>query len=91
MNACVKTGARVHCVPYDYVFSADLFQIAGAMVVRANGPIVRGENTHALDSKICKICPPTHELHDDRGRGFWREDLGIFVIPADCLKARVNA
>lgn len=78
----------MHCVPYGYVFAADLFEIAGAMVVRANGPIVVGGNAHPIDSKLCKAHQPTHDLHDDRGRGFWRTDLGIFVVPADCLTAQ---
>lgn len=85
MNACVKTGARVHCVPYGYVFAADIFKVGSAFVVRANGPIVQGENAWPVE-RFCASHRPTHELLDDLGKGFWREDLGIFVIPEDKLR-----
>ena len=83
MNACVKTGATVHILPYDLVFQADLFEIAGAMVVRANGPLVRGHNCWESSVDIFK---PTHELLDDHGTGFWRDDLGVFVVRKDLVR-----
>jgi hypothetical protein len=83
MNACVKTGATVHLVPHGVVFQADLFAVAGAIVVRANGPLILEKNTWALGER--GFPPPTHQLHDDRGSGFWRDDLGVFVVPADRL------
>lgn len=83
MNACVKTGALVHMVPHGILFAADLFEVAGAMVVRANGPLRRDSNCWAF---IEGQSLPTHELHDDRGTGFWREDLGVFVVRKDLLK-----
>ena len=85
MNACVKTGATVHMIPHDLVFQADIYEVGGAIVVRANGMIVRGVNAFPRSSTFCANHPPTHELHDDHGRGFWREDLGIFVVPPDCF------
>lgn len=86
MNACVKTGAIVHEVPHGLVFAADLFQVGTAMVVRANGPIVAGGNARRIaDCVGSQAFAITHELHDDRGTGFWRGDLGIFVVPADRL------
>lgn len=85
MNACVKTGATVHMIPHDLVFQADLFAVAGAIVVRANGPLVRDQNCWSRSRKFCDDHKPTHELHDDSGSGFWREDLGVFVVPADRL------
>jgi hypothetical protein len=83
LNACVKTGALVHMIPHDIVFSADLFEVAGAVVVRANGPIVHGHNAWDRASKFCEHHQPTYELHDDHGTGFWRDDLGVFVVPAN--------
>lgn len=72
-------------IPHDLVFAADLFQVGTAMVVRANGPIMRGDNAFPRAAKFCEHHAPTHELHDDQGSGFWREDLGVFVVPADRL------
>lgn len=87
MSACVKTGAVVHMIPHDLVFMADLFEIEGAMVVRANGPIERGGNAcSSAEWGIRGWHRPSYELLDDHGRGFWRDDLGVFVVPADCLR-----
>lgn len=86
MNACVKTGATVHMVPHDIVFHADLFEVGGAMVIRANGPIVHGGNAWPRSAKFCEHHLPTHELLDDHGTGFWREDLGVFVVTPDLLR-----
>jgi hypothetical protein len=85
LNACVKTGATVHMLPHDLVFQADLFEIAGAMVVRANGPIERHGN--AWPASQVDMPKPTHELLDDHGSGFWRDDLGIFVVTKDLVRA----
>lgn len=85
MSACVKTGATVHMLCHDIVFQADLFKVAGAIVVRPNGPLVRDKNCFARDHGTQIFGMPTHELHDDHGTGFWREDLGVFVVPADLL------
>lgn len=86
MNACVKTGAIVHMLPHDIVFHADLFEVAGAVVIRANGPIERGVNAWPGSSPFCLNHKPTHELLDDHGAGFWRDDLGVFVVSADLLR-----
>lgn len=91
MNACVKTGATVHMLPHDLVFQADLFAIADAIVVRANGPLVRGDNCWPRSAAFCELHQPTHELHDDHGTGFWREDLGIFVVPKDLVVVCIPA
>lgn len=89
MNACVKTGAIVHMIPHDLVFQADLYEVAGAIVIRANGPIIRDGNAWP-SRKFCEHHQPTHELLDDHGTGFWREDLGVFVVPADRLTAAMS-
>lgn len=85
MNACIKTGAYVHMLAHDVVFAADLFEVAGAIVVRANGPLIRGRNCWARSDAICDALLPTHELIDSPMTGFWREDLGIFVVLASQL------
>lgn len=71
---------------HDLVFQADLFEVGGAVVVRANGPLVRDVNCWSSTRKFCENHKPTHELLDDHGTGFWREDLGIFVITPDLLR-----
>jgi hypothetical protein len=85
LNACVKTGATVHMIPHDLVFQADLFEVAGAIVVRANGPIVRGGIAWPRSAPFWSHHQPTHDLRDDHGTGFWREDLGVFVVPKDLV------
>jgi hypothetical protein len=77
----------VHMVTHDLVFQADIFEVAGAVVVRANGPIVRDGNAWSRSAKFCEHHQPTHQLHDDHGTGFWRDDLGVFVVPADRFTA----
>jgi hypothetical protein len=74
-------------IPNDLVFHADLFEVGGAMVVRANGPIVRDENAWPRSAPFCANHLPTHELLDDHGTGFWREDLGVFVVSKDLLRS----
>lgn len=67
-------------ISHDLVFMADLYDVAGAMVVRANGPVVRGKNALAPPLAATIMGSVTHELLDDHGAGFWREDLGVFVV-----------
>lgn len=81
---CIKTGAIVHMRGHEVVFSADLFEVAGAIVVRANGPIVRGKNAfNATDGSSVNpfLGRVTHVLEPGPETGFWREDLGTFVVP----------
>jgi len=80
---CIKTGAVVHMLCHDLVFAADLFEVAGAIVVKANGPLRRKHNAFPPAEFPRR---PTHELTDDCGNEFWKEELGVFVIPARCCK-----
>lgn len=83
MNACIKTGAVVHVLAYDLIFSADLFEVAGAIVVRGSGPLTAiGWRPAEAFREV------THELHDRPNAGFWRDDLGIFVVPKDQVVAK---
>lgn len=68
-------GARVHYCGHDGTFAADLYEIEGAVVVRANGPL----RLDALDRPARNA---THHLSDFPVPGFWRPDLGVFVVPA---------
>jgi hypothetical protein len=87
VNACVKTGAMVHMLAHDLVFAADIFEVAAAIIVRANGPLVRGVNCWPSSAPFCEHHKPTHELYDRPTDGFWRDDIGIFVVPSSQLRA----
>jgi hypothetical protein len=66
-------GAKVIYCGHDGCFVADIFLVAGANIVRANGEV-----------KINELLPierATHQLTDFPSGGFWRRDLGVFVVP----------
>jgi hypothetical protein len=85
--SCLLNGARVHMLSHGLVFSADLYEVEGAMVVRANGPLTPRNTWRANDDGWME---PTHELLDDHGSGFWREDLGIFVVAKLYLREKAK-
>lgn len=69
-------GAAVMFCGHDGWFVADIFEIKGVNVVKANGPVkidklVRGHNDKA-----------THHLMDFPVAGAWMQDRGVFVVPA---------
>jgi hypothetical protein len=68
-----KMGALVQYCGHDGTFVADIFEVAGANVVRANGPVTPGNITRPAIGA-------THRISDSEG-GFWRPDLGVFVVP----------
>lgn len=67
-------GATVCYCGHDGTFIADVFEVAGANVVRANGPITPGNLKRPAKGA-------THHLMDFPTAGFWRPDLGVFVVP----------
>jgi hypothetical protein len=69
-------GARILYCGHVGWFVADIYKIGTANVVRANGPVTP-ENV-VRDS----LQSVTHELKDFPVAGFWRPDLGIFVVPS---------
>lgn len=72
-------GLTVRYCGHDGTFVADVYEVAGAVVVRAGGPVsaetirrpARGYTRHLLDFPKA---------------GFWRPELGVFVVPADQLR-----
>ena len=66
-------GANVQYCGHDAHFIADIWLVGNVNVVRANGPmekmLVRPANG------------VTHHLSDWPQGGFWRPDLGVFVVP----------
>ena len=76
-------GAYVVYCGHAGVFVADIFEVAGANVVRANGPITADN----LDRRPSSLAGATHHVSDVPRKGpatnFWRPDLGVLVVPAD--------
>jgi hypothetical protein len=87
MSSPYKVGAIVHMLPHDLVFAADLWRVAGAVIVRASGPVLHGSRVcWPRTSQVCRENPPTHELSDNLAEEFWKPEIGVFVVPEDKLK-----
>lgn len=69
-----RMGVLVQYCGHDGWFVADIYRIAGANVVRANGAVTPGALTRPATGA-------THHLLDSPVPGFWRPDLGVFVVP----------
>ena len=69
-----KMGAKVQYCGHDGTFIADVFLVAGVNVVRANGPVTSGNLARPAKGA-------THHLMDFPEAGFWRPDIGVFVVP----------
>lgn len=67
-------SAIVRYCGHNASFVADIFEVSGAVVVRANGPV---------EKQLTRPCSQTatHWLSDFPKPGFWRPDLGVFVVP----------
>lgn len=73
-------GANVEFCGHNGWFIADIFVVGNVNVVRANGPVTSGNiNRKNLDSI-------THTMSDFPTAGFWRPDLGVFVVPKAQVK-----
>jgi hypothetical protein len=81
-------GARVNYCGHDGYFVADVLHVAGAIVVRATGP-VSAQNIIRPGSHNYRS--PTHTMVDFPEAGFWRPDLGVFVVPAGQVKKTKEA
>jgi hypothetical protein len=76
-------GAMVLYCGHNGAFIADLIEIEGVTVVRPNGPI----DLVKLDRGVTTVRSATHHLTDSPTAGFWRPDLGVFVVPSAQVKA----
>lgn len=74
-----KSGAIIKYCGHDASFVADIYLIEGANVIRPNRPIT--EETLERPAKGA-----THHLVDFPSSGFWRPDLGVFVVPENQVK-----
>lgn len=73
-------GARVRYCNHAGWFVADIWSVGNTNVVRANGPVTADNiNRDELD----RI---THHLADFPIAGFWRPDIGVFVVPQSQVK-----
>lgn len=70
-----RAGAVVQYCGHDGTFAADLFEVAGAVVVRAAGPVTP-------DNLTRPAVGATHHLVDFPSPGYWNPRLGVFVVPA---------
>ena len=74
-----KIGALVRYCGHKGVFVADIIAIEGAAVVRPSGPVT----PETLDRSSTSYAKATHHVVDYPSGGFWRPDLGVFVVPAN--------
>lgn len=76
--AKAKIGALIQYCGHNAMFVADIYEIDGVNVVRANGPIEQHLIRPAKGA--------THHVKDFPKAGFWKPHLGIFVVPAAQVK-----
>jgi hypothetical protein len=78
--AKAKSGALVLYCGHEACFVADIHVVGNTNVVRANGPVTM--------SNVDRVAYPkaTHHLMDWPTGGFWRPDLGVFVVPQSQVK-----
>ena len=73
-----RMGAIVKYCGHNGCFVADILEIGSVNVVRANGRV----SPDSIDLNAV----PTHHLSDFPRAGFWRPDLGVFVVPKNQVK-----
>jgi hypothetical protein len=82
-------GAVVQYCGHKATFIADIFEIEGVNVVRANFTPKR-DLPSAFDEKLNRdpvaYLKATHHLDDWPLQGFWRPGLGVFVVPKKQVK-----
>lgn len=77
-------GRRIRYCGHNAVITADVLEIEGAVVVRLSGPLDLGRVERFTLAEI----EGQYDLHlvDFPTLGFWRPDLGVFVVPTNQLK-----
>lgn len=79
IKSVAAIGATVQYGGHDATFIADIYEIEGAAVVRATGPVTM-KNVQRPAIGV------THHIIDFPKAGFWRPDLGVFVVPKDQVR-----
>lgn len=77
-----KVGALVRYCGHPGTFVADIIEVAGANVVRPEGPVTMQN----LDRDPEAYEQATHHMVDWPVGGFWRPELGVFVVPKGQVK-----
>lgn len=78
-------GKTVRYCGHKATFQADIFEVAGAVVVRAPAAITPNDEHGVLNRDPKAYDLASHHLEDFPHGGFWRPDLGVFVVPkAQC-------
>jgi hypothetical protein len=75
-------GARILYCNHQGYFIADIFKVEGVNVVRANRKVT--PDNLVRDGALRSEC--THHMTDFPIAGFWRPDLGVFVVPKSQVK-----
>ena len=70
-----KSAAYVLYCGHAGFFLADIWKVGNVNVVRANGPVTP---SNIIRKNIGRA---THSLEDFPETGFWKPDLGVFVVP----------
>jgi hypothetical protein len=87
-------GAIVRYCGHQATFVADIFEIDGVNVVRASCGIGNSDRfMNQLSRDASAYYSATHQLTDFPRSGFWRPDLGVFVVPGSQVtevKAKKN-
>jgi hypothetical protein len=79
-----KMGATVQYCGHNGGFIADIYRVGNVNVVRANSAVTAG-NLLRDNPKDHEVFVATHHLMDNEA-GFWRPDLGVFVVPEGQVK-----
>jgi hypothetical protein len=72
-NHSSTAGVWIKYCGHNGCFIADIVYVSGAVVVRANGPVTPDNINRDVEAEC--------HLMDFPFPGFWRPDLGIFVVP----------
>lgn len=82
-------GAKVMFCGHNGWFLADIWKVGNVNVVRA---AVHPETPYAFQCGLERESPEeaTHQLVDFPEAGFWRPDLGVFVVP-EAQVTEINA
>lgn len=78
-NVC---GVSVRYCGHKASFVADITVVGEAVVVRHDGPVTM-EN---VDRSVKSFNAAPFHLMDFPSAGFWRPDLGVFVVPKSQFK-----
>ena len=78
-ESCI--GARVRYCGHDDTFVADVFKVGNCNVVRASRTPLDAPGFNDMLER--SAMGATHHLVDYPDMGFWRPDLGVFVVPEE--------